>query len=89
MLDLSLIRTNPSAVADAMRVKGIGDPSIVDRIVDLDVRQRECVTQLQQLQAESNSSAKKIGELMRSGRRDEASPLINANAYSMEKLQEL
>ncbi|MCB0719348.1 MAG: serine--tRNA ligase [Bacteroidetes bacterium] len=89
MLDLSLIRTNPSAVADAMRVKGIGDPSIVDRIVDLDVRQRECVTQLQQLQAESNSSAKKIGELMRSGRRDEASPLIKANADAKEKLQEL
>ncbi|MDT7857246.1 serine--tRNA ligase [Rubrivirga sp. S365] len=76
MLDLDLIRDDPDRVRASMEAKRIGDPGAVDRALDTDRERREAVTALQALREEQGAMGRQIGPLMKSGKRDEAAPLI-------------
>ncbi|MDT0631601.1 serine--tRNA ligase [Rubrivirga litoralis] len=76
MLDLDLIRDDPDRVRASMEAKRIGDPGAVDRALDTDRERREAVTALQALREEQGAMGHQIGPLMKSGKRDEAAPLI-------------
>lgn len=77
MIDIQVLRDDPERLRQAVRDKGLGDGSVVDRLIELDERRRETLTELQEAQARSNSISKDIGEFMRSGRKDEAQERID------------
>ena len=73
MHDIAFVRSNPQAFDDAMRARG-GEPA-ADRILALDARRREALTQVQQAQSRRNEASKAIGQAMAKGDRDGAEAL--------------
>lgn len=89
MLDLNRIRTAPDDVRRAIRDKGTGDISIVERILAIDVERRQAVTALQDAQTQSNAASRMIGELMRQGKKDDAQEHIRESARLKAEMKEL
>jgi len=72
MLQVSYIRENREQVLDRLAVKNFKQPELVDEILQLDDTRRQTQVKLDNTSAEANSAAKQIGELMRTGKKDEA-----------------
>lgn len=89
MLDIQFIRENRDAVKQGMLNKGEKDASAVDAVLEKDEEWRSLVTELGNLRAESNAKAKKIGDLMGQGKKEEAQKLIKETGESKEKIKEL
>ncbi|MEX0748176.1 MAG: serine--tRNA ligase, partial [Rhodothermales bacterium] len=89
MIDIQIIREQPEVVREAIRQKGVGRIDVVDRIVELDARRREVLTELQEAQARSNTVSRDVGRLMREGKKDEAADLIAENSRLKERIKEL
>jgi seryl-tRNA synthetase len=89
MLDVAFIRENADLVKEGMKNKGEPDSSVVDRVIEKDEEWRSVVTELDNLRAESNKKAKKIGQLMGQGKKEEAQKLIKETGDNKEKIKEL
>jgi seryl-tRNA synthetase len=72
MLQVSYIRENRAHVLERLAVKNFKQPELVDEVIKLDEQLRQAKNSLERVQAESNAAAKQIGELMRTGKKDEA-----------------
>ena len=70
MHDIRLIRDEPAAFDQALAKRGLA-PQSAD-LLALDERRRAATTSLQTAQSEANAAAKLIGQLMGSGKKDEA-----------------
>jgi len=62
MLDLAFIREHPEQVKVGLQKLG-ADPAQVERILELDERRRELLTEVETLRAKRNRVSKKIGRL--------------------------
>ena len=60
MLDISLIRDKPDEVRDGMRKVG-ADPTMIDRVLDLDERWRARTAESEKLKAEKGRESKRAG----------------------------
>lgn len=89
MLDIQFIRDNADRVRTAMQQKGIGDGSLVDQVLEADTERRDLIARTQETQTRSNSAAKKIGLLMKEGRKEEAQAAIAENSSLKAELKEL
>ncbi|MDZ7720933.1 MAG: serine--tRNA ligase [Balneolaceae bacterium] len=89
MLDVTFIREHVDLVKEGMKNKGEPDSSIVDRVLEKDEEWRSVVTELDNLRAESNRKAKKIGQLMGQGKKEEAQKLIQETGDNKEEIKEL
>ncbi|WP_282779670.1 serine--tRNA ligase [Phaeodactylibacter xiamenensis] len=74
MLELNFLRVNTERVKEGLRVRNFSDEalSIVDDIINLDDRRKATQTELDSLLAERNTLSREIGELFKSGQKDEA-----------------
>src|SRR5690242_8359429 len=72
MLQVSYIRDNREHVLERLAVKNFKQPMLVDEIIRLDDQRRKAQNNLDNLSAESNAASKQVGELMRTGKKDEA-----------------
>src|SRR6478735_1520861 len=72
MLQVSYIRDNRELVLERLAVKNFKQLDLVDEIIQLDDTRRSTQTKLDNTSAEANVAAKQIGELMRTGKKDEA-----------------
>jgi len=81
MLQVNYIRDNREQVLERLAVKNFKQPELVDEIISLDKERRRLQTSSEELQAKANAEAKKIGELMKGGQKDEAEKL---KAYTTE-----
>ncbi|AYL98063.1 serine--tRNA ligase [Mucilaginibacter celer] len=72
MLQVSYIRDNREQVLERLAVKNFKQPELVDEIIELDDKRRSTQTSMDNVSAEANAAAKQIGELMRTGKKDEA-----------------
>jgi seryl-tRNA synthetase len=72
MLQVSYIRDNREKVLERLAVKNFKQPELVDEVIQLDDSRRKTQNNLDSVSAESNAAAKKIGELMRTGAKEEA-----------------
>ncbi len=70
MLDIKFVRENPDAVDTAMANRQTSWDRT--RFFELDEERRSVITEVEQLQATRNAESKKIGQLMREGKREEA-----------------
>jgi seryl-tRNA synthetase len=74
MLDIKVIRENPEHVIAAMQTLG-ADDAPVGLVLRLDERRRDILARVEGLRAERNAGSKRVGELMREGRRTEGEAL--------------
>ena len=74
MLDIRWMRENREALAEAMHKLNATDAPW-ERALEMDEQRREILTQVEALRAERNSGSKRVGELMRDKRVDEANAL--------------
>ena len=66
MLDIKVVREDPTAVAAALKLKGYDFP--VEPFLELDARRKQADIRAQSLLADRKSASKKIGELVGQGR---------------------
>ncbi|WP_295767394.1 serine--tRNA ligase [uncultured Mucilaginibacter sp.] len=72
MLQVSYIRDNKEQVLARLAVKNFKQPELVDEILALDDNRKQTQNRLDSTSAEANAAAKRIGELMRTGQKEEA-----------------
>src|SRR4051812_17246752 len=75
MLQVSYIRDNREHVLERLAVKNFKQLQLVDEIIQLDERRRLTQTKMDSVSAKANDAARQIGELMRSGKKEEAEAL--------------
>ncbi|WP_022834745.1 serine--tRNA ligase [Salisaeta longa] len=89
MLDLNAIREAPRRVKEAMRAKGLDQPELVDRLLELDEERRAAITELQDAQARSNEISSRIGALKREGKDEEAEAVIEETQQLKQRIKAL
>ena len=89
MLDLQYIRENAEVVKSAIINKATGSPDLVDQVLELDELWRKITTELQNVQTAANAEAKKIGELMKSGQKEQAQSAIAESSRLKAALKDL
>ena len=95
MIDIKLIRENPDMVKENIKKKFQDYKlELVDKILELDKKNREIKLKGDELRSSRNSLSSQIGNLMRSGNREEAEKIksqvneINEKLVYNEKLEE-
>lgn len=84
MLDLKVIRENPQAIADRLKVKRY--EFNVEEFIALDQQRKEADTESQNLLAERKQASKKVGELIKGGMSvDEAKQSVNETLEKIEQ----
>lgn len=85
MLQVSYIRENRDYVLERLAVKNFKQPELVDEVIKLDEQRRQAQNVLDNISAQANSAAKQIGELMRTGKKEEAEAVkANSNTWKEE-----
>ena len=92
MLDIKFIRENPDKVKENIRKKFQDQKlPLVDEVIELDEKVRNYKFEGDKLRSERNNVSNQIGQLMREGKKDEASELkakvteINEKLVNIEK----
>lgn len=89
MLDITFIREHAELVKQGMKNKGEQNLDAVDEVIDTDQKWRTLVQKTEELRSESNTKAKKIGQLMGQGKKEEAQEIIKYTSGLKEQIQEL
>ena len=89
MLQVSYIRDNREQVLERLAVKNFKQPELVDEVIQLDEQRRALQISSEELQSKANASAKQIGELMRTGKKEEAETLKGQTGAWKEELKRL
>lgn len=89
MLQLNYIRENRNQVVERLAVKNFRQIELVDQIIALDEQRRQIQNQSDSIAAEANSSAKKIGDLMRQGKSEEAQQIKSRSTAYKEEIRAL
>jgi len=89
MLQVNYIRDNREQVLERLAVKNFKQPALVDEVIQLDDKRRQTQTSLDNISAEANAASKQIGELMRSGKKDEAETLKSKTGTWKEDIKNL
>ncbi len=89
MLQLPILREQKEEVIARLAIKNIDARATVEQILSLDSEKRKNQTELESIQAEQNAIAKQIGELFRSGKKDEADDLKNKSTALKESSKSL
>ncbi len=90
MLTLQILREQTSTVIVGLKKRNFKDAEvIVEQIIENDRLRRETQNTLDSLKGKSNADSKKIGELMKSGKVNEATALRASVAADKDKLKSL
>lgn len=89
MLQLNVIRENRDAVIKALAKRNLDATPVVDEIIRLDEQRRATQLELDNTSAESNTLSKDIGELMKTGQKEQAESLKTQTVSLREKGKEL
>lgn len=89
MLQVNYIRDNREKVLERLSVRNFKQVEVVDQIIELDESRKQTQTSLDQLSAIANSSARQIGELMRTGKKEEAEALKAQTGSNKEQIKSL
>jgi seryl-tRNA synthetase len=90
MLQVSVVREDKNKVINGLkkrRIKGIEDT--IDNVLSLDQKRRQTQQEQDALLAESNGLAKEIGNLMKSGQKDQAEALKEKTAALKKRIADL
>lgn len=90
MLDIKFVRENPEIVKQNIKNK-FQDKKLplVDEVIELDDQNRKIKKEVESLRAEKNSLSKKIGGLIKEGKKEEAEEIKAKVAAGNDKIDEL
>ena len=80
MIELNFLRENPQLVIDRLALKNFNAAETVSRILAADVQRRETQKNLDDNLAESNTIAREVGNLFKTGKQNEAQLLKDRSA---------
>ncbi len=90
MLQLQVIRDQRDKVIEGLRKRQLKEADeLVSQVINTDKVRRETQQALDDIKARSNADAKKIGELMKAGKAEEAAALRAAVAADKDKVKDL
>ncbi|MFO8066192.1 MAG: serine--tRNA ligase [Bacteroidales bacterium] len=89
MLEITKIRENSKEVIDKLKIKNFDAEKIVEDLLDTDKNRRNVQRNLEEVLAESNAKSKKIGELFKTGKAEEANKLKDETSELKQKAKEL
>jgi seryl-tRNA synthetase len=90
MLQVPVIREQQEKVLAGLKKRNFKDAgAIIEQILENDLRRRETQKAVDDIKAQSNADSKKIGELMKAGKSEEATLLRTTVAADKEKLKAL
>ena len=90
MLDIKFVRDNPEVVKQNIKNKFQDHKlPLVDEVIELDEKNRKIKQEVEALRAEKNSLSKKIGGLMKEGKKEEAEEIKAKVAAGNDKIDEL
>jgi seryl-tRNA synthetase len=90
MLTLQTLRDQTQDIITGLAKRNFKDAeSLVTQVLEIDRLRRETQTTLDTIKANLNTDSKKIGELMKSGKADEAASLRTSVAASKDKVKTL
>jgi len=89
MLQVSYIRDNKEQVLERLAVKNFKQTELVDELIALDDNRRQTQNRLDSTSAEANATAKRIGEMMRTGQKAEAEQLKSQTGTWKEEVKQL
>lgn len=90
MLQVSVIREQREHIIKGLGKRGLKEAGeLIDKAIALDQSRRDTQRQADDLKARSNTEAKRIGELMKAGKADEAAALRAEVASEKEQLKAL
>src|SRR5690606_190476 len=89
MLQISYIRENKDKVIEALKKRGFKEIGKIEEILDLDGKKRSIQSESDMIASKANAAAKQIGELMKSGKREEANLLKAESSTYKEQVKEL
>ncbi|MBL7872827.1 MAG: serine--tRNA ligase [Cyclobacteriaceae bacterium] len=90
MLTLQVLREQTDVVIVGLKKRNFKDAvALVQEVIEIDKLRRETQNTLDSLKASSNADSKKIGELMKSGKAEEATILRAAIAQDKDKVKAL
>ncbi|WP_121352958.1 serine--tRNA ligase [Flavisolibacter nicotianae] len=72
MLQLAVLRNNPTEVKERLAVKNFKEPELVDQIISLDDSRKKLTFQFDETKGKINAASKEIGGLMARGQKEEA-----------------
>lgn len=88
MLTLQVLREQKDIVLEGLKRRNFKDAdTLVQEVIEIDKLRRETQNTLDSLKASSNADSKKIGELIKSGKAEEATALRAAIAQDRDKVK--
>jgi len=90
MLDINYLRENLSTASAGLKKRNIENAEIIlKEVIEIDDKRKSTQVELDSVLAESNKLSKEIGDLYKSGKKDEAEILKNKTADLKTKSKEL
>ena len=90
MLDIKFVRNNPDVVKENIKNKFQDEKlPLVDKVIELDQRNRDIKQEVEALRAEKNKTSKQIGTCMAQGKKEEAEELKKKVQESADRMEEL
>jgi seryl-tRNA synthetase len=90
MLQLAAIRENEGRILAGLKKRNFGSAEeIIREVLSTDQQRKDIQKQADDLKAKSNTDAKKIGELIKSGKSDEATALRSQVASDKQQIKSL
>jgi len=90
MLQLHVLRDETARVIEGLKKRNFKDAeTMVSQAIDNDEQRRKTQRDLDELKAKSNANSKKIGELIKDKKTDEANALKNEVAQAKEQIKSL
>ena len=88
MLQVQVLREETNRVIEGLKKRNFKDAeSLVNEAIEIDKNRREIQKQADDLKAKSNTDSKKIGELMKTGKKQEADDLKNQVASDKDRIK--
>lgn len=88
MLQIPFIRENREFVIERLQRKNFKSIELVDVIIDLDEKRRSYQNQSDNVASEANQLAKQVGELMRTGKKEEAEQIKQKSTALKDSLKQ-
>ncbi|RRN76149.1 serine--tRNA ligase, partial [Pseudoxanthomonas sp. SGD-10] len=89
MLQVNYIRENREHVLERLSVRNFSNLELVDEIIKTDEKRRSTQSRGDALQAEANAAAKRIGELMKAGQKDEAEKIKAQTTAAKDEIKRI
>src|SRR3546814_1808513 len=89
MLQIRYIREQKETVKERLILKNFKEPELVDEVVRLDELRRRTQSQLDNVQAQANTMAKSIGELVKNGQHEEMEKARNTSVLLKEDASQM